>query len=338
MIGSTGLGVAMAAALQPQQAVRVIALANAVAALGSLFVIFAVPEIGIDQSGDWAGSWRGLYDQKNQLGLSSALGAALAGFWLANGTAPERPWALGALVLNLAILGLAQSTTSILTLAVVLCVLVLPFRVLRFVGIAFPLAVVSAIALIILAPALVSDVLDSVLRGIGKDATFSNRIPIWRFLWPYIQENFWLGYGYGAFWGDDVLPKIWFEKAIQFTPTTAHNGLVDVWLGLGLVEVILTLAFVVRLVARAIYHLNRNPSDPLGRLAIAMIVMLILINTMESSFLERNDRLWCIVVWLYLLLGLGTVRRTEREHDSPTGSVRFTPLTPEPDDPVAIPR
>jgi exopolysaccharide production protein ExoQ len=303
LIGSTGLGFAMASAMPPIRAIRVTAIAITAATIGSLFAVFALPDIGIDPSGEWAGSWRGLYDQKNELGLSSALGAVFAGLWLTHGTAPERALALGALVLNMALLVLAQSTTSLLTFAVMLCVLLMPFRLLRLVGIAFPLCIILAFAIVILAPGLVADYLEVIVRSLGKDATFSNRIPIWTFLWPYIHEHFWLGFGYGAFWDDDVLPKIWFARTLKFTPTTAHNGLVEVWLGLGAVGVMLALLFIATLVGRSIRYLNRNRRDPLGRLAIAMIVMLILINAMESSFLERNDRLWCLAVWLYLALG-----------------------------------
>jgi hypothetical protein len=56
----------------------------------------------------------------------------------------------------------------------------------------------------------------------------------------------------------------------------------------------LALVFVVSLSHRAIRHIDRTPESPLGRLAVAMIVMLIMVNAMESSFLERNDRLWCL--------------------------------------------
>ncbi len=334
LIGSTGLGFAMASAMQPVHAIRVTAIAITIATIGSLIVIFAAPDIGIDPSGEWAGSWRGLYDQKNEMGISSALGAAFAGLWLTYGTAPERPMALGALILNMAMLALAQSTTSLLTFAVMFCVLLMPFRLLRIVGIAFPLIVISAFAVVILAPGLVMDYIEVFVRGLGKDATFSNRIPIWTFLWPYIQEHVWLGFGYGAFWEEDVLPKIWFAKAIQFTPTTAHNGLVEVWLNLGIVGVALSVLFVLGLVARAIRFLNRNRHHPLGRLAVAMIVMLILINAMESSFLERNDRLWCLAVWLYLTLATppATIRL------APAAGHTVTPLEPELDAPAATPR
>jgi exopolysaccharide production protein ExoQ len=121
-------------------------------------------------------------------------------------------------------LSVAQSTTSLLTFAVMLAVMILPLRLVKLTGFAFPCAAVALVAVMVMAPALIAEPVEAFVHWLGKDPSFSNRIPIWTFLWDYIQERPWLGYGYGAFWEDGVLPKSWFQKSLQFTPSTAHNG------------------------------------------------------------------------------------------------------------------
>src|SRR5690606_32729350 len=84
----------------------------------SLVMIFAFPEIGIHQD-DNAGLWRGLWYQKNQMGLVMVIGAVSAAAWLASNHLSGDPrWKLPAatLALTTALVLATQSKTSLLCL------------------------------------------------------------------------------------------------------------------------------------------------------------------------------------------------------------------------------
>jgi exopolysaccharide production protein ExoQ len=81
--------------------------------------------------------------------------------------------------------------------------------------------------------------LESLAVSVGKDPSITGRTPLWGFVWEMIQKQPWLGYGYGGFWQgwDGQAAQIW--RAIQWTPNHPHNGLLALWIDLGLLGIII---------------------------------------------------------------------------------------------------
>ena len=85
-----------------------------VMAVGSVIMVFAYPQIGVHQA-DNAGMWRGLWYEKNQMGLVMVVGAVSAAACLA--ADDRRPWtALAAFGLCSLLVLASQSKTSLLCL------------------------------------------------------------------------------------------------------------------------------------------------------------------------------------------------------------------------------
>ncbi len=92
-------------------------------------------------------------------------------------------------------------------------------------GLSIAILLAAALFLPLLAIVLVQqDVVGLVLSGLQKDLTAHGRTDIWRLVWPYINDRFWLGYGYGSFW-QPGFP--WFNQIqarLYYAPHYSHNG------------------------------------------------------------------------------------------------------------------
>ena len=202
-------------------------------AVGSLVMVFAFPSIGVHQF-DNAGLWRGLWDEKNQMGAVMVIGATASAACLAS---PDPRRLLPAIALGLScLLVLAtQSKTSLLCLIVGLG-LVGGFWSLRRGGAAFSVAAIwVAVVLTGLAIWTWDTHSVAVLEALGKDPSLTGRTEIWDSLMRKVADRPWTGYGYGAFWGriGESGPADWVRKETGWIVPSAHNGWIDLLVQLG---------------------------------------------------------------------------------------------------------
>jgi O-antigen ligase len=73
-----------------------------------------------------------------------------------------------------------------------------------------------------------------VLAALGRDPTFTNRTRIWQLALEYIARRPWFGYGYGGFWRADSADANIFWAALGFKTPHAHNGWLELMLGMGI--------------------------------------------------------------------------------------------------------
>jgi exopolysaccharide production protein ExoQ len=130
------------------------------------------------------------------------------------------------------------------------------------------------------------------VQAIGRDATFTGRTEIWAELIPIASSDPFLGLGYGGFW----------VRPIESQVNEAHNGYLDVMLELGLVGVLLLLAFVISM-CRAAYAMLRRDFW-WASFGLSFLLMAVLHNASESTFLKTSDFLWTLVVFLSMLMPL----------------------------------
>ncbi len=136
---------------------------------------------------------------------------------------------------------------------------------------------------------------NSILGTIGKDATLTGRTDMWPYIIDMIAKEPWLGYGYSAFWQDWNSPgaAVWY--AARWTPPNAHNGLLDLWLDLGLVGVLAFGIGMVIVIVRGFrwFRLDQSWSS---FWPILCPTYLTLANVSESFFLNFNDLFWVLYV------------------------------------------
>ena len=210
---------------------------------GSIGLVILAPDLAIERSiaSELAGAWHGLSTHKNGLGSLAAIATLL---WLHAWLARQARWPAIALGLSASLLCLfySRSSTSLLATAFTGPFLVFLARPPRGLHRYMPYLVGSfAVALLVYSLAVLRLVpgSETLLRPLeiltGKDASFTGRTAIWSIVTDHIRLSPGLGSGYGAYWTGPVPGAASYQHVAQlnFYPTEAHNGYLDVINDLG---------------------------------------------------------------------------------------------------------
>ena len=136
---------------------------------------------------------------------------------------------------------------------------------------------------------------DTLLGLLGKDATLTGRTRIWAAVMRQVASRPRTGFGYGAVWSDQSGwgPVYWVVKQYGARPTYAHNGWVDLWLGLGVYAVWIGAALLaVTWITTLVTTYRRSDAC----LALPFVAMFSLANLTESSIVFYNAIGWVLFV------------------------------------------
>lgn len=258
--------------------------------LGSIPFALLNPALGVHheiESGV-AGSWRGLANHKNTLGMLAGTSVIL---WVHAGLL--RSVRVGTLLFGLAVSGIclikSRSSTSIMSALMMLPLLYFlistpralrPYMPVIIAGIALIL-MVYAVAVLRLVPGLEA-LLQPIVMLTGKDLTFTGRSEIWAIVSEQVQLHPWLGGGYGAYWTGPVptSPSYQFLGRMFFYPGSAHNGYLDIVNDLGAIGLVCLLGYLATYVMQALKLLIADRAQ--GALYLTLFLQQALTNFSES--------------------------------------------------------
>ena len=117
-----------------------------------------------------------------------------------------------------------------------------------------------------------------------------------------------MGYGYGGFWlgwaGESA--QVWLLRGAD-KAWHAHNGLLNIWLDLGLLGVsVFVLGFL--LAFRRAVAWARLTKTAEGLLPLVFLTFILLYNTTESGILSYNNITWILYVTMVLSMPVRGVR------------------------------
>ena len=266
-------------ALDTAAAIGVVA-ATAVGA--SLLLIVLRPDLGLGPN-DY---WKGVYTNRNSLAPLAAIGV-LAGlrFALAPGRL-LRLAAFGLVLASAAALVGAGSRTAWVSLIAALVVSSIPVVYHRVAGRrgrshAVKVTVAAAGASAVAAAA--------GLVAVWNVPTLSQRRTIWSLVWDRILQRPLGGHGFFTFWDIEEL-----TQHVLLRRGSAHNSLVEVGLGLGLLGAVPFAAIVVLAARNTILALWRRPGADTWMWAV--LVAFLLVENLTESFV-----LWFSYSWVLLM-------------------------------------
>ncbi|MCL6751627.1 O-antigen ligase family protein [Nostoc sp. CCCryo 231-06] len=309
LAGTMLFGLYLASRYTLKQQLKLCAYMLGISGVMCLLLALLMPQYGI-AGGVETGAWRGIYPQKNILGKRFVLCGAIF-FFLAM-TNRENRWVswFGYASSGLLVL-LSKSTTSLVNFITITAAFLIYYRILHLkykvmipivtflstLGIAFYTLVVSQA--------------DTILGSAGKDTTLTGRAELWPAVFEMIAKRPWLGYGYGVFWDKNSESSIVLQT-VQWNAPNAHNGFLDLWLGLGLVGVLIFISgFVINLL-RAIYLIRWNQRYE-NLWLLVFLTYTILSNLTETTLLEQNSLEWILYVSAILSSKLSTYASAEPE-------------------------
>jgi O-antigen ligase len=127
----------------------------------------------------------------------------------------------------------------------------------------------------------------------GRNENLTGRTDIWARLLPLYEKSPFEGYGFGSFWTPAM------ENAI-YGVREAHNGYLEVCLGIGLIGLVLTAMFLLSFSRRAQKSLARDYDW--GGLCLCFLVIALLHNITESSIDSFGRQLMAVLLFLSVCL------------------------------------
>jgi exopolysaccharide production protein ExoQ len=319
VLGSSSFGIFFATHINQRRALGLLTLTAALAGFLSLFLIVAIPSIGITQTEEYFGTWKGAHGHKNGFGQMTALGAVTCLLAVINLSGRIRTIGIGGFVLNLGLLAGSRSLTSQILFAVcAVALFVVGPLIQTIVRNIWVSAAGAAFAALWLGLTLSTSDLSEIMGWFGKDANMSSRLPLWESLLPFIAERFWLGYGYAAFWSEGMYTVLVVAEKIHFRPYYAHNGIIELWIGLGAAGVIIFAGAFLRYMQLVLMLLFRNATNPIYLLGFAFLIIMVLQNISESTILQRNAMNWTLFVMLsaYLTMDARALARRDARSEA----------------------
>lgn len=272
---------------------RMLMLASLIMGLGSLVMVFANPAIGVHQIEN-AGLWRGLWYEKNQMGLVMSAGAVAAAACLASEDRRRLLPAITLAVTTLLVLA-TQSKTSLLCLLLGVGA-VGGLWAMRRGGAAFSIVAVW-FGVVLTAGGAYVFITDPamVLQALGKDPSLTGRTDIWAALMREVAERPWTGFGYQAFWGKDSVPAAFIRAETQWPVPSAHNGWIDLliqlgWPGAITVGITVAIATVV-----TVFRIPGSGARE-GYWAVGYLLVFLLLSLSESVLLSHANLPWTLLL------------------------------------------
>lgn len=288
LLFTTLFGLHLAARYGWRDLIELIAAVFLALAAGSLIACLAFPGFGVTAE-IHPGAWKGLWYEKNQLGAMMAHATLACACAAAMAPRRRKLW-IGGTVLCVALVGLSQSTTSLLGVAIALGGLA-GLGLLRR-GAAWSVLTLWAVAaggggflaLVTLAP-------DLFFGLIGKDPTLTGRTDIWAALLRRVAVRPLEGYGFGAFWQERWGPAWFVRQEVKWTAPNGHNGWLDVLVQLGAVGLGLVVLHFLSTTVAAVGRLWRGPEC---YWAILFVALFALFSISESTIMQYNGISWVL--------------------------------------------
>jgi O-antigen ligase len=273
---------------------KLVMLVGSVAAFGSLLMVFAFPQFGLQSRGQYAlGAWEGIFGQKNLCGQAMLILLLPAFFVKLNhrfGTFLRVSYS----VIVLLIIAMTRSAGAWLVTALCLTFIVLLKVTERMRRQEAALVVMGAATLVLAFGIAAAANFNTLMYALGKDPTMTGRTVLWKGLLNLIGKRPLCGYGFMAFWQGLTGPSR--ELALQLgwlDLASAENGALELLLELGLIGLLLYIAVFLRAVKDAFYCFGRGASP--AALWYISVLFYVLVANIESGFLLVPSNLICIL-------------------------------------------
>ena len=280
------------------------------AVAGSVVLVVLRPDLGLDSNDDW----EGLYTNRNSLAPLAAIGVLVGIRHLASSERWGRVAGAGLAALCLGTMAGAGSRTAWIALVIAAAAATVPVGYHRARSRWNPAAARASLAVV---TALGVGGASVALVASWSEPTFSQRRTMWSLVWDRVAERPLGGYGFYAFWEEiELLDHALLRRG------SAHNSLMEVALGLGLIGTVPFVVIVVLAARNAGLHLWRRPGA--DSWMWAAVVGFVLVENVTESFV-----LWFSYIWVLLMAAAlrpapppGPGNPTPQEADAPDAAAR----------------
>lgn len=311
----------LAGRLSPEVLLKRLMFVMFIGGVASILYAILLPRYGITPSGMNAGTWRGVFGQKNDLGRISSI-ALVVSYFVQPANLTERVCRILTMTIFAFLLVLAQSRTNWLIMSGMIGLVPL-LRVMRNRRLALSLRVLivlsfsASFALIVLFGS------EQILAAVGRDNSFSGRETLWRGVTAIVNEHYpVLGAGYGAFWTDrggvqelDSYLSFWSTR-----PDQAHSGYLNVRADLGAAGLYMLITFIVVTSLQLLRCIVREPHRAAWPAFACLVFFFVMNNITETVAFKHSDITWAIMLIVAFHVG-------SRQKQMAGRAVKVTPIS-----------
>ena len=303
MIRVTLLGVYLSTRYSLKEQLHLLAWSSGIVALLSLAICLAIPSQGIQAAhlGEIAG-WRGVLGHKNHFGRLMVFSSG--SFLLLALSSHKYRWVLWTgFGLCLSLLLLSNSKTALSTFLAIQ--MLFPFwLMLRQKSFNLRMFLLHVAFLLVGSMFVgITYSMEPILTSMGKDMTWTGRIPLWTILLNKFAEKPLFGYGYEGFWTKEQITEIGRKMDFGWGGGHAHNGFMEIALALGLVGLSISVFGLLRSYWRAINY-ARLAKTAEGLWPLQVLTIIIFVNIAIGSTFLSPEYLWMLHVSLTCTLAL----------------------------------
>jgi O-antigen ligase len=279
--------------------------------LSLLFVKF-YPPLGRIYTLFGAQMWVGVTDHKNSLGMLCAF-TGIVLVWRNLSKWPHIDWLdAGLLAMGGYLLVGSKSSTSAVVFFLGISLLVAQARMkgdVRKLNRVIIIGLVSLLIIQVVAVFFLNQSLSPIFfSAVGRDSSFTGRVPLWAELIKMGSQAPFLGYGFSSFWLDsERVAEVW--RRVGWTPTTAHNGYIEIFVDMGIIGLLVLFLLLAQTYKNIVLSFENNPR--LGELKIVLFAMVFFHNFTESTFGKPFTLLWL----LFLLSSIVIKTKPGKETD-----------------------
>ncbi|MGO4891718.1 O-antigen ligase family protein [Flavobacterium sp. W21_SRS_FM6] len=133
---------------------------------------------------------------------------------------------------------------------------------------------------------LLSVVYEYVLDLMGRDANLTDRAIIWQLLAPSLEDEYWLGFGFGAFWASDAVKG--FLQVWQFLGN-AHSGFIETRLNAGMLGLAALFLLLISFLRKALQLFFNTNTSKISVVFFAVLIVQTVINYAGYVILNHNS-------------------------------------------------
>lgn len=285
----------LAARFRPDRQMLLVMTVGWVVILSSIAAVLCFPTYGTDRQGASVfGSWIGIFPHKNwcSIMVTFLLSGAL---YTRPSSSLSRMARFVYVGLSLLLIVMSQSRTGWVVGSCLLVYVTVTTVIKRFRTNDRLFLVLCGSGALAMASIVVVQYYRALTLLIGKDATLTGRTKIWPLVMHAIMVRPLLGYGYRGFWHGLEGASANISLADRWIVPAAHNGFLDMWLGLGAVGLGLVACSFVQAIRNGIICLSRGSSSS-AEWYLCIVFLTVIGNVAELTLMVPQHLAWILYV------------------------------------------
>ncbi len=291
----------------PRQQIELFLMLGTVCLVCSLTLSLFFPRYGVEQ-GAHIGAWRGMYPQKNMCAMAT-LYMLPSAFCLPSRSSWFAMFKVVYVSMSVFLIAMSRSQSSLVSLALLAPVLIAIKLTCKFESKERPiLFLIGTITALVLVAVAFSNV-GRMAYALGRDPSLTGRTQIWKAVMEAIAKQPLLGYGYHSFWRGYQGESANLSLAAHWAVTSSHNGLLEVWLTLGVAGLGLVGYSMVRALRDSFVCLYSGRL-PYAQWCTCIALMTIFVSLDEGELTMPNNLTW--MLFMLACVGLSEGAKTVR--------------------------